>query len=308
MPLSDELNGYLRLSRAFFGIKPPETGDPDVGVLGIPYDITSSHTPGSRFGPDEIRKSMDSERSHSFPLTIGVSPLIKETPLSKLISIEDIGDLEISTRPPESAFYDISDACSKLANHESKLLFLGGDHFITYPIMKGLTRAAPGIWGVIYLDAHADMYESYDGQQYSHATTLFRIIDSQLVKSENVVLFDLRAALPSHRERLDYPEDMSIDTIIQRIGSMCDIVDHVHISVDIDVLDPSIAPSVAHPESAGLDLAQVVSIMRPAFKTKKVRSADIVEFNPLLEGTRITSITVRDIVKEVLTGFAYSII
>ncbi|MCK4567309.1 MAG: arginase family protein, partial [Candidatus Thorarchaeota archaeon] len=69
MPLKDELNGYLRLPRTFFGIKGPETGDPDVGIVGVPYDITSSHTPGARFGPDAIRKATDGERSHSYPLT-----------------------------------------------------------------------------------------------------------------------------------------------------------------------------------------------------------------------------------------------
>ena len=66
MPLKDELNGYLRLPRTFFGIPAPESGDPDVGVVGVPYDMTSSYMPGPRFGPDAIRQATDSERSHSY--------------------------------------------------------------------------------------------------------------------------------------------------------------------------------------------------------------------------------------------------
>ncbi|MHA2357064.1 MAG: arginase family protein, partial [Candidatus Thorarchaeota archaeon] len=142
MPLRNELNGFLRLPRAFFGIKEPDTGIPDVGVLGVPYDLTSSHMPGCRFGPDAIRTATDSERSHSFPLSIGRASLPNEDPLSKLITLEDIGDLEVMGRLPEAAQVDISEAAAKLAALGSSYLFLGGDHFITYPLLKGIKRAS----------------------------------------------------------------------------------------------------------------------------------------------------------------------
>ncbi|MFX0045132.1 MAG: arginase family protein, partial [Candidatus Hermodarchaeota archaeon] len=112
MRLRDELNGFLRLPRNFFGISPPDDGDPDVGVLGVPYDVTSSYMPGCRFGPDAIRAATDSERSHSFPLTIGESESSESKPLTKLISLEDIGDLEVMTRLPEAAMVDISEAAA----------------------------------------------------------------------------------------------------------------------------------------------------------------------------------------------------
>ena len=130
MRLRDELNGYLRLPRKFFGIPEVKDSIPDVGILGIPYDMTSSYMPGCRFGPDAIRNATDGERSHSYPLHIEGSNLTQKS-LSKAIAIEDIGDLEVMGRLPESALIDISETAAKLSKHETSLLFLGGDHFIS---------------------------------------------------------------------------------------------------------------------------------------------------------------------------------
>jgi agmatinase len=300
MPLKDELNGYLRLPRTFFGIPKPDDEEPDVGILGVPYDITSSFTPGARFGPDSIRQATDSERSHSYPLTLGTRPM-SDVPLSKLITLEDIGDLEVVLRMPDAAAIDISEACAKLASHQSNLVFLGGDHFITYPIMKGLARGRPGTYGLIYLDAHADLYSDMGGYQLSHATTMRRIIDSGIVKVENIIAHDIRSALPKHRQELTENEQSPIDTRITQLGLR---VDTIYISIDLDVLAPQIAPGVSHPESGGLTIPDIIQILQMAFATKKVRYIDIVELNPLLDRNGITAIAARDILKEILTGIA----
>lgn len=300
MPLKDELNGYLRLPRTFFGIPAPAKGDPAVGIVGVPYDITSSYYPGARFGPDAIRKATDSERSHSYPLTIG-SRHPKRDPLSKLITLEDVGDLEVILRMPDAAAIDISEACAKLAARDSSLVFLGGDHFITFPILKGLSRGRPEKYGLVYLDAHADLYSDMGGYQLSHATTVRRIIDAGIVKTEDVVAYDLRSALPEQRKELSGPTSDSVETRIRELGKR---VDTVYISIDLDVLSPESAPGVGHPESGGLTVPELVEILQKAFATKKVRYADIVELNPLLDTTGITAIAARDILKELLVGFA----
>jgi len=300
MPLKDELNGYLRLPRTFFGIKSPDTGNPDVGIVGVPYDITSSHMPGARFAPDAIRKATDAERSHSYPLSIG-DGYVPEEPLSKLITLEDVGDLEVVQRLPESAVVDISEATAKLAAKESSLLFLGGDHFITYPILRGLNRERKGKWGLLYLDAHADFYSDMGGYQLSHATTLKRIIDDKIVDIDDVIAFDIRCALPEQKKEL--PKVTKL-TIKQEIHALAERVDHLYVSIDLDVLDPSIAPGVSHPESGGLSIEELVSIIRTAFSSGKVKYSDIVELNPLIDTSGLTAIAARDIVKEILTGFA----
>ena len=305
MPLKDELNGYLRLPRNFFGIPAPESGDPDVGVLGVPYDMTSSYMPGPRFGPDAIRTATDSERSHSYSLSIGKKKVIDE-PLTKRITLEDIGDLEVMLRLPEAAVVDISEACAKLAPRESRLLFLGGDHFITYPILKGLKRGRSGRYGLIHLDAHADLYAEMGGYKLSHSAGVRNLVDDGIVLIEDVAGYDLRSALPAQRKEMTGSKDPipSKDHFLRRVKEIGKQVDFIYISVDIDALSPQVAPGVSHPESGGLSMVDLVQLLMATFETGKVRYADVVELNPLVDVTGITAAAARDIVKEILTGFA----
>ncbi len=305
MPLKDELNGYLRLPRTFFGIPAPDSGDPDVGVIGVPYDMTSSYLPGSRFGPDAIRQATDSERSHSYPLSIGRKDAI-DVSLTKKLTLEDVGDLEITLRLPEAAVIDISEACTKLAARESRLLFLGGDHFISYPILKGLKRGRPGRYGLVLLDAHADLYSDMGGYQLSHSTGVRRMVDNELVLTEDIAAYDLRSALPIQREEITGSKTpiSSKSQFHKRVKEIGKRVDFIYLTVDIDVLNPQVAPGVSHPESGGLSMIDLVELLSSTFETGKVRFADVVELNPLIDPTGVTSIVTRDIVKEILTGFA----
>jgi agmatinase len=306
MPLRDELNGYLRLPRTFFGIKEPETGIPDMGVLGVPYDLTSSHIPGCRFGPDAIRAATDSERSHSFPLAIGKGAILTDEPLSKLITLEDIGDLEVMGRLPDAALVDISEAAEKLAAFDSNFLFLGGDHFITYPLLKGIKRARPGRYGLVYFDSHADFYEDYGGYSLSHATTLKRLVEEKVVELEDVVAYDLRSALPEQRKALLGEDALmhTFESFQESLSVVSERVDFLYVSIDLDVLRPSIQSSVSHPESGGPDVEALAGFIRACFATKNVRYVDVVELNPLIDKSGLGAIAARDIVKEVLTGFA----
>ncbi|MFX1368925.1 MAG: arginase family protein [Promethearchaeota archaeon] len=305
MKLREELNGYLRLPREFFAI-PEADAIPDVGILGVPYDMTSSYMPGCRFGPDAIRNATDGERSHSYPLNIaGSSPGLPS--LAKSITIEDIGDLEVIGQLPENAKIDISEAAAKLSKHGTYLFFLGGDHFITYPLLKGTKRGRPGRYGLIYFDSHADYYEDYGGHSLSHATALRRLVDEKIVSIDDIVAFDLRSALPEQREALWASKPtgaLTSDDFLKRLSEVESEVDMLYVSVDVDILDPSVFAASSHPESGGQMLLGLASLLRKCFELGKVQFADIVEYNPLTDKTGAGAIAVRDIVKEVLTGFA----
>ncbi len=306
MPLKDRLNGYLRPSRRFFGIPSPEIGDPDIGILGIPYDLTSSHTPGPRFGPDAIRVATDSERSHSYPLSLSELYSDLDGPLSARITIEDIGDLELGVQLPESVGIHISDASSILAKSKSALLFLGGDHYITYPIVKGLKRGTSRTIGLVYLDSHADFYQDMGGLTLSHASTVKRIISEDLVLVENFVGYDFRCALPDQKDELGKSAcPTNLTEFEESVARVSENVDSLYISIDLDVLQPHLVPGVSHPESGGLSIHELVKALDICFRSRKVRYSDIVEFNPLLDNSQITSITARDIVKAIFTGHAY---
>ena len=307
MSLRKELDGFLKLPDAFFHIRPPAEGDPDVGVLGVPYDLTSSYMPGCRFGPDAIRRATAGERSHSVPLSFGNDVDFEQRPLSEMITLEDIGDLEVALRLPEAAMYDLSDACQRLSKHDSNLLFLGGDHFITYPLLKGLKRGREARFGIVWFDAHADYYPDYGGYELSHATSLRRIVDASLVRPEDVLGHDLRSALPEQRVELAGTgkiQHYTFDTFSRAVRKIADRTDTIYVSVDLDVLKPEMVPGVSHPESGGIDMIELVRLMRAVFSTGKVRFADVVELNPMNDVSGLTAIAARDIVKELLTGFA----
>ena len=308
MSLRNVLNGYLKLPKTFFGIpRPKEEQLADVGILGIPYDLTSSYLPGCRFGPDAIRRITDGERSHSYPLSIGTLKPLELESLSSRITIEDIGDLEVTLRLPEAAMYDISDAAAKLATCDTNLLFLGGDHFITYPLIKGLKRSHPTKYGLVYLDAHADLYEDFAGYTLSHASTMHRIVSDSLVSIENIVAFDLRSALPEQKERLIEGNGFlvdSVDNFQDAISKVSESVEVLYISLDVDVLRHDLASSTSHPESGGPSIDDIISILRMAFSSGKVRYVDVVEYNPLADKTQTTAVAVRDIIKTIFEGFA----
>ncbi|NHJ14311.1 MAG: arginase family protein [Candidatus Thorarchaeota archaeon] len=307
MQLRDELNGYLRLPRKFFGI--PEAIDelPDIGILGVPYDLTSSHTPGCRFAPDEIRSATDGERSHSYPLLADNENPLKSQPLSRLISIEDIGDLEVMGQLPESAKANIAEAAAKLSVHRSYLLFLGGDHFVTYPLLKGVRHGRPARYGLIYFDSHADFYKDYAGYSLSHATPLRRLVEDDIVRINDVLAFDIRCAIPGQRRDLwpSKPDGfLTEEDFLGRLQEIVGRVDILYVSVDMDVLNPADFSGVSHPESGGLSIVNLAALLRKCFETGKVQFADVVEYNPLVDKTGTGAIMVRDVVKEILTGFA----
>ncbi|MHA1654175.1 MAG: arginase family protein [Candidatus Thorarchaeota archaeon] len=308
MTLREELNGFLRLPDRFFGIPEPEDQvDPDVGVLGVPYDLTSSYAPGCRFGPDAIRRATTAVRSHSQPPVAGESRYVRRPLLTESLTLEDIGDLEVDLRLPEAAMYDISDAVYRLAPHESHLLFLGGDHFITYPLLKGLTRGRPGVYGLVWFDAHADFYADYGGYKLSHATSLRRIVTDGIVSRNNVIAHDLRAALHDQVEELfeeKEPVVRDLDSFRESVQELAQRVDYIYVTVDLDVLRPEVVPGVSHPESGGLTPEELFKFLRACFETGSVRYADVVELNPLVDHSGLAAITARDIVKEILAGFA----
>ena len=176
------------------------------------------------------------------------------------------------------------------------------------PLVKGLVKGTSEKFGLIYLDAHADFYAEMGGQSLSHATTLRRIVNDELVELENVVAHDLRMALPQQRVEIAGKEEVPFYDAVsfsEAVQEMAKRVDKIYLSIDMDVLAPEVAPGVSHPESGGLTMVELMKFLRASFLSRKVQHVDIVEMNPTLDQSNLTAIAARDILKEVLTGFAY---
>ncbi|MCD6275615.1 MAG: agmatinase [Thermoplasmata archaeon] len=267
-----------------FGI--PQSEDANLYVLGIKWDLSSSYRRGSRDAPEAIREATSSLLYNSF------SEELKN--LKDLWKYRDLGDIEAFSYPEimkeVEKIVDISD--------EGLFLFLGGDHSITYATLRAIAKHHKN-FGLIYFDAHPDMYKSYDGDIYSHACPVRRIVENGIVKGENIVQIGIRAAT---KEQMEFAEENGIEIITSsEIFKEKEIeipFEWAYLSFDMDVLDPAYAPGVGNPEPGGLTTRELVEIIKNL--NVGVISFDIVELNPHYDYKGITAFAAAKIIREVL--------
>lgn len=282
----------------FFGAETKNIGRANAYVLGLCWDKSSSFRRGSAKAPGMIRDYTSSKLYNPYT-EVGVN-------LKDHWRIYDLGDVN----PPSfiDAITMVRDMVSKLTG--SKLdIFLGGDHSTTYIALKALMEASNGSWGLVYFDSHPDLYESYNGDPYSHACTLRRIIDDSLVDPKHIVQVGIRAATAG---QLDYARKRAIrvfstsdvykmrareiSLIIKKILSG---VDNIYVSFDVDVLDPAFAPGVGNPEGGGVTLRNLIDIIHD-FKGLNIHAFDVVEANPDYDCKGITFYSISKFIREML--------
>ena len=232
---------------SFFGAATKNLSRANAFVLGVCWEKSSSFRKGSAKAPKMIREFTSSKIYNSYTET-GVN-------IKDYWRILDVGDVT-----PQTIMDAVSIVKVIVAKHNNLNLkiFLGGDHSITYVTLKALKETSNDSWGLVYFDSHPDLYESYEGDPYSHACTLKRIIDDDIVNPKHVVLVGVRAVTA---EQLDYAK--SIDMSVLSTADVCKKntkeisstikktllnVDNIYTSFDIDVLDPAFAPGVGNPE------------------------------------------------------------
>lgn len=267
-----------------FGI--PQSEDANLYVLGIKWDLSSSYRRGSRDAPEAIREATSSLLYNSF------SEELKN--LKDLWKYRDLGDIEAFSYPEimkeVEKIVDISD--------EGLFLFLGGDHSITYATLRAIAKHHKN-FGLIYFDAHPDMYKSYDGEIYSHACPVRRMVENGIVKGENIIQIGIRAAT---KEQMEFAEENGIEIITSSEifkGKEIEIpFERAYLSFDMDVLDPAYAPGVGNPEPGGLTTRELVEIIKNL--NVGVISFDIVELNPHYDYKGITAFAAAKIIREVL--------
>lgn len=220
--------------------------------------------------------------------------------------IYDLGDVD----PPSimDAIAMVKDTVGKLTS--SKLdIFLGGDHTVTYIALKALKETFNGSWGLVHFDSHPDLYESYEGDLYSHACTIRRIIDDGIVDPKHTIQVGIRAATAEH---LEYARNKSIcilstsdvcersakeiSSIVKKILSN---IDNTYVSFDVDVLDPAFAPGAGNPEGGGVTLRSLIDIIH-GFKGLQIQAFDVVEANPDYDCAGITFYSISKFVRELL--------
>jgi agmatinase len=251
-------------------------------LLGIASDDNSSFLRGPADAPPLIRAAWRSDHWNSFSEN-GVD-------LAAPGAIDDAGDM--SPRAGHDFDDDIDRAVTRIVAQHGRLLTFGGDHAITFPVVRAIARAT-GPLSVLHIDAHPDLYDHYEGNRRSHASPFARIMESGLVK--RLVQVGIRTLNPHQRaqaarfgveiiEMKDWRDDLtpSFDT-------------PVYVSFDMDSLDPAFAPGVSHCEPGGLSTRQALGLIQRLRAT--VVAADVVEFNPRVEA-RLTAVVAAKIARE----------
>ncbi|WP_299456273.1 agmatinase [uncultured Microscilla sp.] len=256
-----------------------------LAVVGIPLDENSSYMDGARLGPDSLRAALHSGESNMSTES--------EVDLSKHISWLDVGNLELTSG--EKAIREITQDIALLLEKDVKILSLGGDHSITYPIVKAYAQRYPKLT-ILHLDAHSDLYDDFDDNPYSHASPFARIMEAKL--AERLVQVGVRAMNPHQREQARR-FDVEVVAMKDWQGKLNKRFNNpVYLSLDLDVLDPAFAPGVSHHEPGGFSTREVISILQNL--KANIVGADIVELNPERDRDGMTAVVAAKLLKELM--------
>jgi arginase len=255
-----------------------------LALLGIRYDENSSFTKGAADAPPQIRAAL---RSDAWNLTTeNGTDLSGDNVFFDAGDIEPVAGSDMFTLIENSVYTLIADGMAPIS--------LGGDHSITYPIVRAFGKKYKDL-SVVHFDAHPDIYDSYQGNRNSHASPFARIMEQKLVK--RLVQVGIRTFTAHQREQV---RKFGVETIeMQQLSERLQLEfdSPVYISFDVDALDPAFAPGVSHREPGGLSTRQAIDLIQRL--RGRVVGADIVEFNPRMDPLHITGTVCAKLLKEI---------
>jgi agmatinase len=276
----------------------------DVALVGVPFDIGTSYRPGARFGPTGIRQASRTIRNWHPDLEL--APFAAQ-------QVVDAGDVACSTYVIDDAIRAIDDAATELTAGGGRLVTLGGDHTIAYPLLRAAHRRH-GPVALVHFDAHVDTYDTYMGAPFTHGTPFRRAAEDGLFVPGHSMHVGIRGSKYG-------PEDLSedagygfsvlgtwdietigiagyVERIRERVGDR-----PLYLSLDIDVLDPAYAPATGTPEVGGFTTRELMGILR-GLRGMDLVGADIVEVAPVYDHAEITSIAAANVAYELITLMA----
>ena len=255
-----------------------------VAILGVPSDENSSFMRGPALAPRRIREVLHA----------GSSNLCAESgiDLGTEARLQDLGDLSLDTGP--LGIEQIKSAASDLVERGVYVLSLGGDHAVTYPIVSAYAEKYPAL-GILHLDAHADLYDEYEGNRYSNACPFARIMEEKL--AVRLVQVGIRTMNPHQQAQAERFGVEVVDMRRWQPGFQPAFEGPIYLSLDMDALDPAFAPGVSHHEPGGLSTREVIQLIQGL--SAPIVGADIVEFNPKRDPVGITAMAAAKLLKEI---------
>jgi len=253
-------------------------------LVGIPFDGQSSYLRGAAEAPAKIREALKCDASNSWT-ELGVD-------LGAPGAYEDEGDLALSEK---EAFGAIESGVGALIGQGKRPVSLGGDHSITYPIVKAFAKHYPELT-IFHFDAHPDLYDEFEGNRLSHACPFARIMEAGLAK--RLVQVGIRTATAHQRQQA---QRFAVE-VVEMNGlpayEKLKANGPVYITFDIDVLDPAFAPGISHREPGGMTVREAIAHLHAI--QGNVVGADVVEYNPVQDVAGMTAIVAAKVLKEIL--------
>jgi arginase len=258
-------------------------------LLGIPFDAYSSYLRGAGDAPAKIRAALRCDASNQWTES-GVD-------LGAAGAYDDAGDLEL--REPmaggRDAFSVIEASVAALIEQGKRPVALGGDHSITFPVVKAIARFYRELT-IFHFDAHPDLYDEFEGNRLSHACPFARIMEAGLAK--RLVQIGIRTI---NRHQREQAKRFGVEVIEMRFLPAFDklkATGPVYISFDMDALDPAFAPGVSHREPGGMSVREAIAHLHAI--EGEIVGADAVEYNPVQDVAGITATVAAKTVKEIL--------
>ncbi|WP_375723471.1 agmatinase [Arcobacter sp. KX21116] len=246
-------------------------------LFGAPFDGTTSFKPGARFAPPAMRQ--DSWAIESY------SPYF-DSDLEDL-KLFDYGDLELPFGDKKNALRMIQEHVQEIIDANKIPIMIGGEHLVSLAPVKALSKKYDDLH-IIHFDAHTDLREDYLGEALSHATVIRRIYDQ--VGDGKVNQFCIRSGLKEEFEwakKHTHLEKFTYNTLPSCVKRLKD--KPVYITIDLDVLDPSVMPGTGTPEPGGIDFHDMMNIIKELSKLNNVVGMDVVELSPKYDASGIST-------------------
>ena len=260
-----------------------------VVLFSVPLDNTTSYRPGTRFAGNAIRVE-----------SIGIewySPY-KDMNLKDFKTV-DIGDLDLPMGLVEESLDIVYDTTKQILKDNKLPMMIGGEHLVTYPVVRALKEKYPDLH-IIHLDAHTDLRDSFLGRELSHATVLKRCYD--ILGDGRIYQFGIRSG---DKHEFDFAKEghvfmrkfdfIGLEDVIEKIKDK-----PVYITIDLDVLDPSIFPGTGTPEPGGVTFKDLLDATIKFEKLNNVVGADLVELAPMLDSSNVSTVVAAKALREMI--------
>lgn len=255
----------------------------DIVLLGMPYDCTCSNRPGTRFAPQQIRVESVGIETYSPYFDKDITDIL----------FYDAGDLEFPFGNAAKALKIVEENTDCIYNDGKKILGIGGEHLITLGEIKSLVKRYKNL-AVIQFDAHTDLRAEYLGEKLTHSGVMYQI--AQIIGYENIAQIGIRSG-----EKAEFDIMHKYDTFKTNFCELDKFKDkEIFITIDLDVLDPSLMSGVGTPEAGGLNYLELINWLK-YLKDFNIVGLDIMELAPDIDITKVSTATACKLIRETLT-------